>query len=352
MRVADARAEVCGWLDSHGDTSGIEGAYLTGSTLWMAATAELPSCSDVDLKLVLGPGASLADAGLGKQQLGTRLLDVSTVSADRFEDPEALLGDYQLAPPFSRDCVLLDRSGLLAATAAYVRPRFHESSSRLRRAAHARARLEYWSRGASGAEALHDRVTASLFAAGVAAHVLLSAAGWNPTVRRRFADCRELLAPLRDLQGTQDALLTGLGAAGLAREELGRWLEKLGAAFDLACERLRSPYRFASDMTPAARPVAVAGVAQMVAEGAHREAAYWLAVVYCRARAVLSADAPETLERFDEDYVELLQCLGLADDAARAARMTRLETLMEDQIWPAAVALAYAAPLPAERSGR
>ena len=150
-----------------------------------------------------------------------------------------------------------------------------------------------------------------LFPTGVTTHVLLTAGPRNPTVRLRFLAARTLLADY-GRPGFHQELLALLGCAELPRERVERHLTAMTAAFDTAAAVAATPFPFSSDITPAARPVAVDGSRDLIDRVHHREAVFWIAATYARCLAILASDAPAAAPGHTPGFSELLGDLGIA----------------------------------------
>ena len=87
------------------------------------------------------------------------------------------------------------------------------------------------------------------------------------------------------------------------------------AAFDAAAAVAATPFPFSSDITPAARPVAVDGSRDLIDRGHHREAVFWIAATYARCLAILASDAPAVAPGHTPAFEELLGDLGVASPA-------------------------------------
>jgi hypothetical protein len=159
-----------------------------------------------------------------------------------------------------------------------------------------------------------ERVLAWLFPTGVTTHVLLTAGLRNPTVRLRYLSARTLLDDY-GRPGFQQELLALLGCAELSRERVEWHLTAMTAAFDTAAAVAATPFPFSSDITPAARPVAVDGSRDLVGRDHHREAVFWIAVTYARCLATLASDAPAAAPGHLPGFSALLGDLGIASPA-------------------------------------
>ncbi len=318
--------EASGW-------PGFHGAYLAGSVSAMPADAELPQTSDIDLNVVFADGNR--PPRTGKFVWGGVVLEVTVLSPEQLRSPERVLGDYHLAGPFRTWSVLLDPSGHLAALQTAVSRDFAKREWVVRRCRHARDRIVEQHRAIRAEAPLHDRIIGWVFPTGVTTHVLLTAGLQNPTVRRRYAAVRELLAERREL-AFYERLLGLLGCAGVSRARVAHHLAEMTAAFDAAKAVVQTPFPFASDLSNAARPIAVDGSRELIERGLHREAVFWITVTFSRCRKALWTDAPTAwTPRFDAAYGALLADLGVASFPESRDRRRRVEAFLPD-LWEAA----------------
>lgn len=312
--------------------SGFRGAYFAGSINWLAEDADIPTTSDVDIMVVLED----ADPPIkpGKMIYRDVLLEVSHISRDRLQSAEQVLGDYHLASAFRTPNVIADLSGELTAIQEQVAPEYARRVWVRRRCQHASDTARSWARAVNQAMPLHDQVNVTVFAAGVTTHVLLVAGLRNPTVRRRYAAVRELLADYHELE-FHEKLLALAGCADLDRAQVTRHLQAVTQAFDLAKVAYRTPYRFGSDISDAARPIAIDGSRELIELGWHREAVFYIAASFSRCRSILLVDAPDLLAEFDVNYSELLADLGIGSFDNRLRRGKEIEAFLP-QVWQVA----------------
>jgi len=193
MLVSEAKAAARQWVLERGrQTPGVVGAYFAGSVNWLADDAEFPATSDLDVKLVVDdPGAAPRP---GKFVYRGVLLEVSHVPRDALRSPEVVLGSYHLAGGFRTPSIILDPTGALTALQEAVSREYAQRRWVRARCEQAASGVRDRARSLDEAAPLHDQVTSCVFAAGVTIHVLLVAGLRNPTVRRRYAAVRELLA--------------------------------------------------------------------------------------------------------------------------------------------------------------
>ncbi|KKC47919.1 hypothetical protein VE23_13695 [Paenibacillus sp. D9] len=321
MRIGDARGLAAEWVREQGASGeGFVGAYLGGSTASMPEEAELPAGSDIDVFVVLEGEA--APPKLGKFIYGGALLEVTYLPWSELDSAEKVLGSYHLAGGFRNDRILADPSGRLGVIQRETARSFQDRFWVERRC---RDALQRAKDGLSRAEPelpWHDRVTAWLFPTGVAAHVILTAALRNPTIRLRYLAARGVLEQY-GLSGCYDELLQQLGSAKLRQARVEHHLAGLSRTFDAAAAAARTPFFFSSDITPEARPIAIQASLELIRSGNHREASFWIAATYARCRKILYADAPELLKPLAPDFDELMDDLGIRSQADLERRAQR-----------------------------
>jgi hypothetical protein len=342
ITVRHAKETARQWvLEEASREPGFAGAFLHGSINWLPDDAALPAASDVDVMVVLANRS--AQLRTGKFIYHDVLLEVSSLTNDRLQSPEQLLGDYQLASSFRTPVIIADPAGQLTEIQAVVSRNFSRREWVRRRCEDARNKAQRDLGSVSDARIFADQVLAWLFGAGKTAHILLVAGLMNPTVRRRYVSVRELLRDYGHLD-LHESLLETLGCARMSRRQAEQHLASLTAAFDTARTLIRTPFPFASDISAAARPIAIDGSRELIEAGYHREAIFWMAVTSSRCQVILSHDAPAPVrDRFSPGYQHLLNDLGIASstDLRRRADMTG-ERLR--RIWDVAQAILAANP--------
>jgi hypothetical protein len=189
-----------------------------------------------------------------------------------------------------------------------------------------------------------------LFGTGVTTHVVLVAGLRNPTVRLRYLAAREVL----EAYGRGDfheELLGLLGCRDMTGSRAAEHLERLAVVFDATVAVARTAFPYSSDVTAAARPIAIDGTAKLIRAGDHREVVFWIAAGFARCQTILEVDDPEAAERFAPYLAELLGDLGIAsvgDVDARARRS--LEFL--PRVWDVAEEIMAANPDVVRQSSR
>src|SRR5262249_36536261 len=124
---------------------------------------------------------------------------------------------------------------------------------------------------ASPPEAVWLLSSMALFLAG-----LLTEASLRPPTHRR---CLVLLRDVLHAAGRRDlheAVLQLLGWAHLRRAEVEAYLGDCALAFDRAVAVTRTPVPFQFKLKPHVRPYIIAGAQEMIDQGYHREAMFWI----------------------------------------------------------------------------
>ncbi len=340
--VGLAREAAVDWVDRDGSRqAGFRGAYFSGSTVGLAAEAELPTGSDVDV-VVVTEGAGQRPK-LGKFLHRGTLLEVTYLPWNRIASAERVLAAYHLSGSFRVDTVIADPTGELRCLHAAVSRRFAEEVWVRRRCEGARRRIEDGLRGLDPSAPWHDQVTAWLFGTGVTTHVLLVAALRNPTVRLRYLAAREVLVEYGH-RGLYPDLLRLLGCQELDQDRAGRHLDSLAETFDTAAAVARTPFFFSSDITPAARRIAIDASGELIRSGRHREAVFWMVATFARCHKILAADAPVQVQRaLAPAFDRILEDLGVASPHDLLARASSVVEFLP-RLWSAAEAILSSNP--------
>jgi hypothetical protein len=306
VRIDRAQAVAAAWVRGR-DFGGLPvvGAFLAGSTIEADGGAELAPESDVDVTVVVDGSAP---AKLGKLDVAGVRVEVTYLPWSELADPGRVARVPHLAPSFARDTVLLDPDGRLRRLQAQVGPLFARPDVVEDRCAHVLGRM-----AAEPAPTIGwpEAVTCWLFPTSLGTHVVLVAALRNPTVRLRYLRAREVLAE-RGLDDYYRQLLAQLGCLEATPSLVRTQLAALTETFDAAAARGPTSFFFATDITAAARPVAVEGTARLIAQGDHREAVFWLLATFSRCLQILDAtDAPDRARHHDAFAAAVAALVGL-----------------------------------------
>jgi hypothetical protein len=342
MRIGQAKELARRWVhDEATGEPGFCGAFYHGSTNWHADETELPATSDFDVMVVHADPDPPAKPG--KFLYRGLLLEVSCLAFEQLRSPDAILGNDQLAGSFRHPGIILDPTGRLTEVGAFVSATYAKRPWVHRRCENARDNVLKHARTLRQSTPFHDQVTSWLFATGVLTHVLLVAGLENPTVRKRYVAARDLLTN-GGRRDCYDPLLELLGCARMSPKRVEHHLTALAAAFDDAKAVITTPFFFASDISDAARPIALDGSRELIDRGLHREAVFWLVAAYGRCQKVLFHDAPPDLrDRHDPGFRHLLADLGITSFADLRRRTSLVERFLP-RVWEVAGEIMAANP--------
>ncbi len=295
MRVGSARTAAAEWVMQHASReAGFGGAYFSGSTIGLPDDAELSAASDIDVVIVTAEAEP--PRKLGKFVYRGTLVEATYLSWSQLASAEEVLTSYHLAGSFRVDTIISDPTGYLRKLQTEVSRHFAELLWVRRRCENVRQKIENGLRGIDTSAPWHDQVMAWLFSTGVTTHVLLVAALRNPTVRRRYLAAREVLKEYGHSSLYPD-LLNLLGCADLTPQRVEHHLDELARTFDAAAAVAKTPFFFSTDITSAARPIAIDGSRKLIHDGDHHEAVFWIVATFARCHKILAADASSDLQR-------------------------------------------------------
>lgn len=325
MKVRRAREVAAEWAAEQVARDGaLVGAFLSGSVLWLDDDADLPATSDVDVTVVTEGEQALPVAG--KFPRDGVLLEATPLPWAELVPAERVLSTYYLAGSFHRPRILADRDGRLAALRDAVAPRYPRRPWVLRRCASAERRITDGLDAHDPASPWPRQVISWLFPTGVTTHVLLTAGLRNPTVRLRYCAVRDLLTGL-GRPDVHEELLELLGCRELTPDRAEHHLRAVEEVFEatVPVAGRGTPFPFGSDITAAARPVAIDGSRELIERGLHREAAFWITATYARCLTILHRDAPDRHDALAPGFAGLLADLGIDSraDLLRRAGETR-----------------------------
>nr|WP_307128522.1 hypothetical protein [Streptomyces sp. B1I3] len=304
------RSTAATWVARHARSdAGFRGAYFSGSTVGLPDNAELPTSSDVDIVVVTAQDDPPAKPG--KLRYGDTLLEISYLPWSQLVSTEDVLASYHLAGSFRTDTIIDDPTGHLRELQAQVSGSFAARPWVRRRCQDARHRIESRLAAIDPSAPFHEQVLSWLFPTGVTTHVLLVAALRNPTVRLRYLAAREVLADYGH-PGLYPELLDLLGCRNLSARRIQHHLRELTKTFDATAEVARTPFFFSSDITPAARPIAIDGSQDLIDRGDHHEAVFWIIATFARCHTILAADAPELHRTFTPAFRAAVTDLGIS----------------------------------------
>ncbi|MGN0479767.1 MAG: hypothetical protein ACI4GO_10070 [Hominenteromicrobium sp.] len=308
--------------------SGFCGAYLSGSVVEKTSESVFDDASDVDLVLVLQDTAVFPHR---KFRYKGVLLEVTPIAVSELGDTGHVLCTHYLAWAMARGCILADPCGLLEK-------RHREAASLWQKPPYVRARMEgFLTRLAESGMCfqpdapLQDKVTAWAFGAGIAVFPILTAAGCNCTVRRRFSAVRAVLRAYGEeaFCAALTGLLTGpsFDAAGLPAH-----MDALERLFDLAAasEGPSAHWRFRCEISADTRRAAITDTRRIVLSGHPEDAVFWMLATFSRCLTVLWIDDRVLWAREVTALSDFAASLGIHTDADIQARRTALCALLPE----------------------
>jgi hypothetical protein len=341
ITTGEARRVAEEWVRGRvGGLPELVGVMLGGSARQRAPSAPHPESSDVDVFIWVDARVPSDIEQPRHRYSPTKLLHRGVVlepsfhDAQRIADPEAVLGNPNLAPAFADPLLLLDPAGRLAAVAAAVTPAVNRRRHVERRlAAAAAAVAAHGTRPAApDLPNLKPCWRHAAFVIGVvkAAQLPLVADLRYPTMRRAFAVAREVLAEAGRVD-LADALLRLLGSAALTRADVAPLQAELAEAYDLAVAARRTPVVMDWNVSPDARALEHAGIRELVEGGHPREAMFQLLLVRTAVQGILENDGgQEALARSRAGYRRLLAALGIDGDEPFFARAAALQAFLPE----------------------
>ena len=279
------------WVDLHArHLPDFAGAYLWAGITALPPDALFPLYRDVDVVVVLPEGAQ--DDTVEVFYRGV-MLEVISIDLKAHQDAEAILANPSHGPNMATTQILADPTGILTplqqkVAAEYGRRRWIEA--RCEKEKESAAKHLAAMRAASTPQERLDSVWAFLSAlSGLLAVAQLK----RPTTRRTLA----LLGELLDEQGRFDlheAALTLFGSAHMSRADVQAMLDRSVIAFDRSVEVYKTPTPYGFTIRPHLRPYLAEATQEMIDEGNHREAMFWITALAGKSYLVLQNDAPDS----------------------------------------------------------
>jgi hypothetical protein len=302
------------------------GAYLWGGVTALPADAPFPLYRDVDVVVVLTKDAPEDDQEFFYRGL---ILEVITLDLAAHQSAQASLANPSQGPNLATTQILADPTGILvplqkAVAAEYGRRRWVQA-----RCDAEKATVEKFlpaMRQASTPQEMLDSVRP--FLSGISG-LLAVAQLKRPTTRRTLTLVREILEG-HGRPDLNEAVLTLMGSAQMSRAEVEAIHAQIVVAFDRAAEVYQTPIPYGFAMRAHIRPYYVEATQEMIDEGNHREAMYWIS---CQDTAYLALqnDAPDAeKEFFAAQFQALHAALGYTSASAWAARVEAAEPLAQE----------------------
>ena len=331
------------WVDLHARyLPGFAGAYLWAGITALSPDAPFPLYRDVDVVVVLPEGAQ--DDTVEVFYRGV-MLEVISIDLEAHQSADAILANPSHGPNMATTLILSDPTGVLTplhrkVASEYGHRRWIEARCESERES-ANKHLAAMQAASTPRERL-DAVWAFL---GALSGLLAVAQLKRPTTRRSLALLREML----QAQGRPDlheAALALFGSAHMSREDVQTILDRSVAAFDRSVEVYKTPTTYGFTIRPHLRPYLSKASQEMIDEGNHREAMFWITALAGESYLVLQNDVPDGEKpQFAAQLQAMHSALGYANTSAEswAERVDSAERLAHE-IYRIAKALAALNP--------
>lgn len=326
LPVAEVVDIVREWVDLQaGHLPRFAGAYLWGGITALPADAPFPLYRDVDVVVVT------EDAHDENQEIPYRglMLEVIALDLAAHQDAEAVLASPSHGPNMATTQILADPTGILlplqgTVAARFGRHRWIRARCEAQKASAERS-LAAMRRASTPVEIL-DSVREFL---GALTGLIAVAQLGRPTTRRTLALLRELLEA-RGRPDLHEAALAIMGSARLSRADVQTMQDQSVIAFDRAVEVYKTPTPYGFALRPHLRPYYVAGTQEMIDEGNHREAVFWITCLDT-AYIVLQNDAPPAEKPlFAAQFHAMHDLLGYTSAETRANRVDAAGRLAQE----------------------
>lgn len=292
MRVGEIGDIVQEWVDVHGrHIAGFCGAYLFGSIATMPPDASFATYRDVDLIVVLETGTKSTDENLEVAFKGL-MLEVGFIGMEEHHDVEAVLARPDRAGTLAHTRILADPLGVLvplqrAVAASYTERQWVVARCEVEKQM-VRSSLEQMAQPPAPLLRLLSLVGVMFGLSGLLAVTDLHV----PTSRRA------LILMKRSLDGMRrsDLYTEVLGLCGvddLDVEQVEGFHRAMLTAFDRAVEVKQTFVPYSFKVAGHTRPYADEAIDEMIREGYHREAAFYLALPYGGVNAIIQNDGAD-----------------------------------------------------------
>jgi hypothetical protein len=299
------------WVEENASQApGFCGAHLAGAITKMPKDAPFPIYRDVDVNIVVkGPKR----IPIFQQKLLYKgvLLECIFYGLEGYNSPEVVLSNPMFAHRLAVESVISDPTGMLTKLQRSVAQDYSQ-----RRWVQARCESSKRSimEDLDKMNQADSPTDAWVSLAWLVSHLgtLIAVAHLKPpTVRRCFALTKELLQSQGKL-ALHETVLKLCGYAHIDRGQVESYLQECVTAFERAVEVKRTPFYGDFNIHSYVRPYLVEGSQEMIDEGNHREAMFWITFFHYLANVTIQNDAPEAEKpQYQAGFEQLLSGLGL-----------------------------------------
>jgi hypothetical protein len=308
MKVNQVVAIAKEWVEeTASQVPGLNGAYLAGSINRLERDAPFPGYKDVDVCVIV-EDTSLIPLPKARRGYKGILLDAEFQNLEEYRSAEAVLSSPEYALNLVAGRILSDPHGLLSGLQQLIEKEYP-------RRRWVRARCGWEKRvvaehlGAINPPTRPNDMFSHLIWVVLGLGGLVTVAQLRPPTVRR---CLVLSKGLLEAQGRPDlheALLQLLGSAHLEQDDVKACLEECIRAFNRAVEVVCNPiYGVHRD----SYAYLVEGSREMMDQGHHREAMFWITMMHFWSNTAVQTDAPEEERaRYQTGFDRTASRLGL-----------------------------------------
>ena len=306
------------WVDLHArHLPDFAGAYLWAGITALPPDAPFPLYRDVDVVVVLPEGAQ--DDTVEVFYRGV-MLEVISLDLKAHQDAEAVLANPSHGPNIATTQILADPTGILAPLHQKVAAEYGRRRWIRARSEEEKARADKHLAAMRQASTPVERLDASWAFLSALSGLLAVAQLKRPTTRRTLALLRELLEAEGRLD-LHEAALAVMGSTHMSRGDVQAMLDQTVIAFDRAAEVYRTPTPYGFSIRAHLRPYLAEATQEMIDEGNHREATFWITALAGESYLVLHNDAPDAEKpEFAAQLLAMHTALGYISAEAWAER--------------------------------
>jgi hypothetical protein len=317
ITVRDAMRIAKEWVEAEApNIPNFQGAFLNGSILWKNDDEPQPETSDVDVKILvdLDDPKLLSEQGLKQKYKSYKgiLLDTTFSLFQEFSTPEQILANYHYGANFTFPNILSDPSGALSKIQKVVASKYEQRKWVTKRVEGARDYV------LSGLDSLKsgsyvDRLL-SLFVTSLHIALIPILADLRPpTIRKSGIVFLQIMKNIGRLD-LHESLLNFYGSQSFDRADVERHLEDLTNTFDRSLEIVQSP-SLSDYINPLARSLVISASQEMINQGFHCEAMFWIFCMRAVCQDTILRDAPDEEQMYySKKYDKLLAELGLRSE--------------------------------------
>ncbi len=342
MLIKEAKALVRQWVaDEVSQLPGFCGAFMAGSTNFLADDDPMPPTSDVDVKIVLD--VPELPTSYVKAEYADLVVESSYLLRSEIDSPDKVLTIYFLSKHFTTPCILADPIGFLTETQAVVQRNFAKREWVAKRTRHACDYARHSLTWLDPTTPYHDQAFWWLYSAGIVNHMLMVADLRNPTVAKSWVVTTEVLSKY-GFAPFLERMFAHLGCADMDQARVETFFRDYAEAFDYAKQYIKTPFWGSTSITDSARPAVVDKIGGLVASGQHRQAFFFIAFfhMWCH-KAILNDAPPEVQAQTAPLFERLVTALGIPTLADIPRRHKETEAFIPE-VWQVAEAIIAANP--------